>query len=511
MIAAETNKEYDFSAPRKQSASGIIIMFANSFQHIVRALALPLILIIVKSKDSGNLALILIVFLSLLTIVLALYAYFSYQKFTFFLDEKKQEFIINSGIFSKTSLTIQLNKIQQVNINQNLLQQVVGVYSLEIDTAGSEKKEASIKAIDHATATILKQKLLSRDLAENETTNIHADDQLIKSAPPLLKLSTNTLLKIGITTNYGASLLLLTGFIFGAFQLFKDYTDALDIEREQFTKMFSQGITIFSLCFLVAFSFIIILATNIIRTFIKYFNFKIIKQKGALAVSSGLFTHKNVLLTPNKVQLSAYSQNYFQKKFDLLNMKIKQASFDSADKEDSKKSDIEIPGCNEFERDEVLKMILSNIPAKGAQLAPNYRFIFLQTMIWIVFPVSVFALLSIYALPQLKSYLLMVIPYIIVVGIMLYFEFKRHRLYVDEQFIIKRSGIWDVEQEIIEPHKIQAITAKQYFWHKAADVGHLIIHTAAGVIHFKYGNYTHIKNLVNYWTYKIEVSKKDWM
>ncbi|WP_449435335.1 PH domain-containing protein [Pedobacter steynii] len=153
-------------------------------------------------------------------------------------------------------------------------------------------------------------------------------------------------------------------------------------------------------------------------------------------------------------------------------------------------------------------MILSDVPAKGAELAPNYRFIFLQTMIWIVFPISVFALLSIYALPLLKNYLLMVIPYIIVVGIMLYFEFKRHRLYVNEQFIIKRSGIWDVEHEIIEPHKIQAITAKQYFWHKAADVGHLIIHTAAGVIHFKYGNYTHIKNLVNYWTYKIEVSKK---
>ena len=511
MIAAETNKEYDFSAPRKQSASGIIIMFANSFQKIVRALALPLILIIVKSKDSGNLVLILIVFLSLLTIALALFAYFSYQKFTFFLDEKRQEFIINSGIFSKTSLTIQLNKIQQVNINQNLLQQVVGVYSLEIDTAGSEKKEASIKAIDHATATILKQKLLSHDLTENENIDIQTDNQVTGPIQPLLKLSNNTLLKIGITSNYGASLLLLTGFIFGTIQLFKDYTDALEIEREQITQMLSKGVTLFSMCFMAIFALIIILGTNIIRTFLKYFNFKIIKQKGALAISSGLFTHKNVLLTPNKVQLSAYSQNYFQKKFDLLNMKIKQASFDSADKEESKKSDIEIPGCNEQERNEILNMILSHVPTKGAELKPNYRFIFLQTMIWIVFPISIFVLLSSYALPLLRNYLIMVIPYIIVVGIMLYFEFKRHRLYVDENFIIKKSGIWDVEHEIIEPHKIQAITAKQYFWHKAADVGHLIIHTAAGVIHFKYGNYTHIKSLVNYWSYKIEVSQKDWM
>lgn len=510
-MSEATNREYDFSEPRKQSAAGIIIMFANSLQKIVRALALPLILIIVKSKDSGHLAMILIVSLCLLTIVLAFYAYFSYQKFTFFLDEKKQEFIINSGIFSKTSLTIQLNKIQQVNINQNLLQQVVGVYSLEIDTAGSEKKEATIKAIDHATATILKQKLLSRDQVEEEITTPEIGDKTVEITSLLLRLSTNTLLKIGITSNYGASLLLLTGFIFGTFQLFKDYTDALEIEREQFTHMLSQGITLFSMCFLAVFAIIIILGTNIIRTFIKYFNFKIIKQKRALAISSGLFTHKNVLLTPNKVQLSAYSQNYFQKKFDLLNMKIKQASFDSADKEDSKKSDIEIPGCNELERDEVLNMILGQIPVNGAELKPNYRFIFLQTMIWIVFPIAVFVLLSTYALPILRNYLLLIIPYIIVVGVILYFEFRRHRLYVDENFIIKRSGIWDVEHEIIEPHKIQAITAKQYFWHKAADVGHLIIHTAAGVIHFKYGNYTHIKSLVNHWTYKIEVSKKDWM
>jgi putative membrane protein len=56
------------------------------------------------------------------------------------LDNENEEFIINEGIFNKTK-TIQLNRIQQVNINQSLIQRLVGVYELDVDTAGSAKKK----------------------------------------------------------------------------------------------------------------------------------------------------------------------------------------------------------------------------------------------------------------------------------------------------------------------------------------------------------------------------------
>jgi putative membrane protein len=314
--------EYNFSSPRKQSASGIIVMFANNLQKAVRAIALPVIFIIVKSKGAGNLTLILIGLSVVLTLALAVFAYLSYQKFTFFLDGEKEEFIINEGVFNKTTLSIQLNKIQQVNISQSLLQRVIGVYSLDIDTAGSEKKEASIKAIDHAMATHLKQRLLSRDASQTSP-----ETGIASNVPPLLELSTSTLFKVGITSNYGASLLLLSGFIFGAFQLFKDYTDAFEIEREQFSQTIIKGFNFFSICFLLILALVVILSTNIIRTFVKYFNFQIVRQKRSLAISSGLFNRKNTLLKPNKVQLTAYSQNYFQKKFNILNMKIRKTRF----------------------------------------------------------------------------------------------------------------------------------------------------------------------------------------
>jgi putative membrane protein len=33
------------------------------------------------------------------------------------------------------------------------------------------------------------------------------------------------------------------------------------------------------------------------------------------------------------------------------------------------------------------------------------------------------------------------------------------------------KGAWDVDNEIIEPGKIQAITTSQLFWHKSVDIG----------------------------------------
>jgi uncharacterized membrane protein YdbT with pleckstrin-like domain len=49
-----------------------------------------------------------------------------------------KEFLIKKTI-------IQLNRIQQVNINQSLIQRLVGVYELDVDTAGSAKKRRANK------------------------------------------------------------------------------------------------------------------------------------------------------------------------------------------------------------------------------------------------------------------------------------------------------------------------------------------------------------------------------
>ena len=149
----------DFSKPQRQSAAGIIINGAYIVQKFVRAMFIPLALFIVKSNKAALLYAAL--GLAGILVVSLIYAYFYYLKFTFYLDPKKQEFVIDKGVFGRKHLNIPVEKIQQVNINQGFLQKLIGVYSLQIDTAGTESKEVNIKAINGEIAYALKEHLLT--------------------------------------------------------------------------------------------------------------------------------------------------------------------------------------------------------------------------------------------------------------------------------------------------------------------------------------------------------------
>jgi membrane protein YdbS with pleckstrin-like domain len=97
------------------------------------------------------------------------------------------------------------------------------------------------------------------------------------------------------------------------------------------------------------------------------------------------------------------------------------------------------------------------------------------------------------------------------IGSIVYFGFRNNRLFINDNFIIKQSGAWDVDNKIIEIGKIQAITTSQFFWHKRADIGSITIYTAGGNVAFQLGNYSEIKRYVNLWLYELETSNSNWM
>lgn len=499
---------YDFSKPQRQSIFGIVIIASNYLYQFIRGSFVLIVIVLIK-LETTKLFYGLIGLTALIPIIL-FFSYLSYRRFTFFLDDIKQEFVINKGIFNRKLLTIQLDKIQQVNINQSFLQKLIGVYSLQIDTPGGDSNEVNIKAIDEKIAYSLKEHLLNGYKASS-TDVVAQENSVLQQQPPFLKLSVLTLFKVGLTSNYGSSLFVLTGFIYAIFHNAKDLLRAFATDNGQVETAIRTGISLFSVGILVAIFLSILLAINITRTFVTYFDFEISKHKLSLLISSGLFAKKNTLLSPQKVQTTTYSQNYFQKKLNMMNLSLKQAHSGQAKHDsDPHKSFLHIPGCNRMERDELLIMVLGKIPQKGTIFAPNYRFLNLPIFFKVIVPIGIFFIFW-FNFEGVKPYYPLTIIYSLLAVFMIYISYKRHRLTVNEDFIIKKSGIWEISNEIIVPHKIQSITTFQYPWHKGVDVGHVNLHTAAGIIHFKYGNYTEIKRLVNYWLYQIESGSEEWM
>ena len=175
-----------------------------------------------------------------------------------------------------------------------------------------------------------------------------------------------------------------------------------------------------------------------------------------------------------------------------------------------KNNNTEIPGCSAAEKDELLRMILGRLPKEGSTFKPNWRYLNLPIVFQVLLPVLIYGIFY-YLIVEVRAYYPLAVAYFVITLILTYVGYTKHRISVSDAYIIKQSGIWDISQEIIEPHKIQSISTSQYPWHKKLDIGHVSLHTAAGSISFSYGNFTEIKTLVNYWLYQVESGDEDWM
>ncbi len=496
----------DFSQPQHQSVKGIVIMFVDTLQSIVRGLWVPLLLILYKFDWTKML--IFGIATLLLLLLIGCVSYLQYKKFTFFLDEVNDEFVIQKGVISKNKITIQLDKIQQVNINQSVIQKFIGVYSVDIDTAGSQKKEASIRAVDNEVALLLKNRLLSFEKSDEKSTTW---EETTVEEKPLLKISFLTLVKVGLTSNYGRSVALILGFLGSLYGGFYDVSKSIEVDEEQVSSLVERGLGYFSLSFLILIVFVLILLINLTRTLLKYFDYQIVLQNKALAITFGLFAKKNTLLKPEKVQITAYSQNFLQKKLNLFDVKLRQASSGDESDRDTKKAVIEIPGCNFTERESLLTMILKEVIPMEEELKPNYRFAVVSGFLGIIIPVALFLFLGFFAFQNLQLYFPVIPIYVVLMSLVIYFKFINYRLMLSKNQIIIKHNAWDVEHQILQPYKIQGITTKQYFWQKNADIVHLTFHTAAGDVGFQYANFSKVKPWINYWLYEAERSNRSWM
>jgi putative membrane protein len=499
------NNPIDFSQPQRQSLPGILVMFANSLQKTVRAIWPMLILWLVKF-DSLN-KLLFFGSIAAVVVLIGLISYLQYLFFTFHIDEENNEFVIQKGVFNKTRITIQLHKIQQVNINQSLIQRLVGVYKLEIDTAGSDKKEASISAISHELATILKERLINHTQQEAVESIENISEEVV--ATSFIKIGLPSLIKIGFTSNYIKSFALIFLFFTTIVENLQQL-NAEVIDEDQVTN-YLDTLPVYTSILLVIVVFIgLILVVNLVRTILKYFDFTVQKSKQAIILSYGLLSTKNTLLNPNKVQKIKITQNYFQKKLDVTIIAIHQASSDV--EKVKEKDQIEVPGCTNYERNAILKLLLGQLPQKGTQYLPNWRKLAVNTFFFLVVPLLITFLLNHKTQFVTETeWFIYAIIFTIFAAVMLWFSFKNYKLFVSEDFIIKQNGAWDIDTTIIESYKIQAIETKQFFWQKATNIGSVTLSTAGGTVSFTTGNYSEIKELVNYWLYEVETWEKNWM
>ena len=500
----------DLSIAQKQSKKGVFLLFVYTLYKFFRAF-FPVFIVFAFGKKFSESFMYWYVGISLFVLLATITTYIKYRFFVFYIDRNTKEFVLQKGWLNTSKTVIKLNKIQQVNLSQKVLHQLLQVYEVEIDTAGSQQVEVKIQAVSGTVAQELRKQLLEQqreDTATEESEKCAQEETFDRKNE--IQISLASLIKVGLTRRYIQTFSLLFVFLFQGLEKYRQYFNQEEEETSVYadatryaTDHFSEYIFILSI-FVV---FALVVFINLFRTLLQFFNFKITFESDHLLISYGLLETKNTIIKPSRVQFLQISQNYFQKLLRVFELKIAQAI--SQDAKNNQKAGIEIPGVSLEEKNQIIQQIMKTQVVYQNELSPNIRKWIVHSFWLSFFP---FICILIYGI-SIENFYFKIAAAVFLILTLFYqwITFKNAKLYMYENVLLFKSGFWDVRYRVFESSKIQKIDVYQRIWHKKLNLGSIAIYTAAGVFYFTIADYSILKKNVNRWLYQLESKNDNWM
>ncbi|WP_029035979.1 PH domain-containing protein [Salinimicrobium xinjiangense] len=501
--------EHNFYDPQRQSVVGLVLIFATSLYHIARNLWVVVFYFVIGEFSPRTIffagaALIVVLLLSLG------YSILYYLNFKFHIDKKNEEFVLQKGVFSTDVINIPFQKIQQVNFRRNILQRVIGVYSVVVETAGSQDKEVEIKALDYEKANALADKLMAyaeEEKVEAQTEDLspeEAEERRAAKASPEWEYKVNlwTLIKLGLTSNYLRGVGIIIAFYFTLREQFM-FNEDLSARLEEPQIYFAQGKLM-----LIIFLLLVGMLLTVGETVVKYYGLHLQKFKDNLQVEMGLRNNTRVNLRASRIQLLQVLTNPIQKKMNLYQVKISLASSE----DDLEKNQIKVVGLPPDVVGQVKEYFYKKQIQENFRILPS-KYLLLRKISRAMIPlVIVSGFLFFYAqFITLSWFLAIAVAYVVLVTGYNYLYFRNLKLGVSEDFLIRFSGVWIKKEQYLEMFRLQAVSVTQPIWYKRRGLVNLTFHSAGGDISFKMVKKSEVEPLLNYLVFRIESTEKPWM
>lgn len=507
-------KQIDFSKTRLQSFNGIFLIFftdiAKRIKQNIYILAIPFFQNNIF-KDYGT---YIYIGLALLVVLQFVFSYLSYKKFRFSIQE--DAFHLDHGVIKLSHVEVPFERIQNINLQQNLLQQVLNVVGFDIETAGEGTAEIKIKALDKDFATALKSKLIEeKQKAQGDELNPENNEEASETQDKthstedslLFQLDFKSLIKVGVSSNLFKGVGLLIAFFAYLYNFVMDFlTNIFDFNLEEdFTNRIPETLTFTA--FLILSVIIIGFLITILTTVFKYFNLKIIKNQKNYEVEYGLFKRVNKVIKKTKTQIFEIRTNPIKNFFNIRSVFVSQASSTQL----TEKQKIGLVGLSEKNLGILFKSLFElelkdlRFEIYGSQnrlfLRYFYKNLALITGLSIAAYFVYFNWVSI-------SGLLMIF---LVLSWLAFLRVKKSNIGFNSELISVRKGSIDTKFKIIEIHKLQSVRLSRNIFQQYNGHADLVLETASGTVNVEYLRMNEAVDVLNYLIFQIESTDKDWI
>ena len=491
-----------FSEPRKQELIGVVVIFLDNVRKIIRAFFALIALAFLQEGIGPYMKFGAIAIVGFVAVT----SWLQYQRFRFHIQGG--ELILQKGVFVKENLTIPLDRIQTVNLQQNLIQQILGITGVKIDTAGSGKEELVIKALKKSDAGEL-QSLLKSAKRTEVTEDTVTTEELVETAEEgkvLVDLNFSKLLIVGATENHLKSGLIAFAIIWGYATQFSDvigseYIDSLESEVE--SNLVRAGWL--AVVFLILAFAIASILTSLGRVILRHFQLKAILSNESLQVMAGLFKRNQHIIPLNKIQILQWEDNFLRRMVGFESLKIFQGRSEA---NPNSKRTIEVPACFQGQYERVMSTLYPSLDEDQMEkFVPDVHHRRVLTLLF----GGVFALMA--GLLSKTSIFLAISPIVAFVIAVLWIKkyVERVKIGKSEDHVVIEKGFLFRKKIIIENHRIQGVEFEQSIFLKRRGLAHIKIHTAAGTRIVRYLPMDSIFELYDDLLFRIETSTKAWM
>lgn len=499
MLVEETSS-IDFSQPSRQSPVAILQIIYKTYVVIVRQLW-PFLIVLLVGGGQSSFSTKVSIAIGVTAVVSMIVSILRYIRYRYSIVDG--ELVIEQGILQRSRISLPADRIQTINIEQNLVHRLTKVVRLKIDTAGSAGQEINISAISHERASAMQDVLLARRSA---SVTIQQDDSIddVQSELPqdktVHKVGISELLLIGITQNHLRSGWFIILFLFWIMQNLNDAGVDVDDYLPTVTE-----ILVFSLYIGIGFV-VLSLLISLVRSVVQYYDLSFVRVgSDGFRLESGLFTRRSVSAQDSKIQVITWSDNLLRKMAGIFDMSIKQAGPRAI----NVKKSIRVAGINTQGISAVSTMLYGRDVATSVELqGVDYRWLLRRLIIWSFLCIAIATAGYLYGDPKV----------IVAMAVLLiYIYWSRYRAYrklafgMDADHLVIRGGIWGDSCTIIPVYKLQGVALTSSIYQRRHDLTDVVLHTAAGKYRIPYIDQDTASNLADQCLYYVETSTRPWM
>ena len=389
----------------------------------------------------------------------------AWQRFQFSFDGAVLR--VDSGVLSRSHRSLDVARIQQVEIDRGPIQRVLGLAALRVETAGNASEaEVELRVLPDADAIALRDAI--RASKANLGVSPPGGTEAGGKHPVVLEVPLRDIVLSAVT---GARLLVLPAVVAGAFQLVGQQFE--QVVGQRIDRLIEDGVALpdrglvsgpdWRLIALAAVGVLVLAAAAaIVVALVRDGNFRIERVGDDLHVTRGIGATKESVLPLRRVQLVEIQRNWVRRPLRIATVRIRSAGGSTGGE-----GRLTVPLIHDRDLDGLLAELLPGVagvpPLTGHPATARRRALVRWVSPWLIFVTVVWAasvLLPI-DLPLLDTARWAVLVFVPLSAALALIEYRQLAHALTPAVVVSRHGALSVTTTLAPVVKVQAVTSRR--------------------------------------------------